>query len=193
MPLVVVLGATLSISACDGGELGQIETAVSEYSPMSTELSAAPVERTYIVPSNIDPDVFAAAEADALARNCSDNRPMVLPAGTRVRVVEGEGRRRIFLSPSGATSAAGDRAERASVAGNAHKGNGIVDASAPTGYVSTSSTEFTCSCNGGPQNQNTGCTPAYNPDSGHTYCDAYGSCNQCKMTITGGGGPGDNT
>ena len=43
---------------------------------------------------------------------------------------------------------------------------------------------FTCRCSSGEQNNERGCTPAYDPRSGHIYCANDGDCTQCTATIS---------
>lgn len=150
---------------------------------LSTSPSIERVEYAFTVPSDVPEDVFARGEAIAEANACGA-KATVLPAGTRVRAVEEDGVRRLFVSRALApTGLALDKGDVASLGGTAEKGTQSPSVFGGLALVRGPETEFTCACQGGPQNQSTGCTPAYNPETGHTYCDAYGNCQQCRMII----------
>ena len=188
----VTLGVCLALTGCDSSDSIEPPLAIAPVSHLSTEPSQERTEHEYTVPGEIAPDVFAQAAALA-EQNACGSRAMLLPAGTRVRVVEEGGVRRVFYGPGKSQPAYTEGT--GALAGNPEKGDGIINAYAasalaPGGTQSSSMTEFSCKCTYGEQNQQTGCTPAYNPNSGHTYCDAYGDCNQCSTIISPSPGEG---
>ena len=141
---------------------------------------------TYVVPANVPADVMAAAEKEATERSCS-GPPMLLPAGTTVRIVEEEGARVIyarFPEGSGKTGVGADRAEDAARAGRVDKGDGKPGGAGGLRVVRLAEeVKFTCYCSEGEQSQRNGCTPAYHSGSGHIYCDNSGNCPQCTMEV----------
>lgn len=188
--------ALLLTAGCDTdiADLANVQATASDTAAtLITGLpSQARIERTFVVPEHVPDAIVQEALAIAAQGKC-EFRPIKLPAGTAVRIVEEGGVRRLFYRIKHDPDYVSDRAENASVAGDPDKGDGIVNAlhgslRGQSWNAKSEDEEFEgelkCACSREPQNQTTGCTVAYNSRSGHMYCDAYGSCNQCTGTVS---------